>query len=133
MILEKIQRQAAANPQNRSRIIELEHHEQIWHPILDKLIDEKIDGFIKNPVIQYRFDKFIKNLIAQMIEEYHGEIPALIRERLDRFTDYELSMFVEGKISDDLQMIRINGSVCGAAVGMILYVVAQIIEKFIGG
>ena len=27
-------------------------------------------------------------------------------------------------------MIRINGSVCGAAVGMILYIVAQILEKF---
>ena len=83
---------------------------------------------MKNPVIQYRFDNFIKKLIAQMLEEYHGEIPALIRERLDKFTDYELTTFVEGKISDDLQMIRINGSVCGAAVGMLLYVIAQIIE-----
>ena len=128
VILEKIQRQAAANPQNRSRIIELERHEQIWHPILDKIIDEKVDEFMKNPVIQYRFDNFIKKLIAQMLEEYHGEIPALIRERLDKFTDYELTTFVEGKISDDLQMIRINGSVCGAAVGMLLYVIAQIIE-----
>ena len=129
VILEKIRRQTANNPY-ASRIIELEHHEQIWHPILDKLIDEKIDEFIKSPVIQYKFDKFIKNVIEKILEEYHGEIPKLIRERLDKFSDEELTAFVEGKVSDDLQMIRINGSVCGAAVGMLLYIVAQIIQHF---
>jgi len=129
VILEKISRQAAANP-NRSRIIELESHEQVWYPLLNKFIDEKINDFINGPVLQYKLDKLIKNFIADMLEKYHDEIPALIRERLDKFSDDELTKFVEGKVSDDLQMIRINGSVCGAAVGMILYIVAQILEKF---
>lgn len=131
VILEKIRRQAAANP-NISRIIELESHEQVWYPILNNLIDEKIDEFIKSPVLQYKFDKLVKNFIAQMLEEYHDAIPSMIRERLDQFTDDELTKFVEGKVSDDLQMIRINGSVCGAVVGMLLYIVAQILEKFFG-
>ena len=129
VILEKISRQTANNPY-ASRIIELESHEQIWHPILDKMIDEKIDEFIKSPVLQYKFDKFIKNVIEKILEDYHGEIPKLIRERLDKFSDDELTKFVEGKVSDDLQMIRINGSVCGAVVGMLLYIIAQIIQSF---
>lgn len=128
VILEKISRQAANNPY-AGRIIELESHEQIWTPILDRLVDEKIDEFIKSPVIQYKFDKFVKKFIAEMLEEYHDEIPNMIRERLDKFSDDELTEFVEGKVSDDLQMIRINGSVCGAVVGMLLYVVAQIIQN----
>ena len=131
VILEKIQRQAAANP-NRSRIIELESHEQVWYSLLNKFIDEKIDSFINGPVLQYKLDKLIKDFISDMLEKYHDEIPALIRERLDKFSDDELTKFVEGKVSDDLQMIRINGSVCGAAVGMLLYIVAQILEKFFG-
>ena len=130
VILAKISRQAANNP-NVSRIIELESQEQIWYPILNKLIDEKIDEFIESPVLQYKFDKLVKNFIAQMLEEYHDAIPTMIRERLDKFSDDELTEFVEGKVSDDLQMIRINGSVCGAAVGMLLYVVAQIIEHVV--
>ncbi|MBQ7477095.1 MAG: DUF445 domain-containing protein [Selenomonadaceae bacterium] len=133
VILEKIRRQAAANPKNRSRIIELERHEQIWHPILENIIDEKIDEFIRSPVLQYKFDKLVKKFVAQMLEQYHDEIPTMIRERLDKLNDEELTRFVEEKVSDDLQMIRINGSVCGAAVGMLLYVVAHIIEKVIGG
>ena len=131
VILEKIQRQAAANP-NRSRIIELESHEQVWYSLLNKFIDEKIDSFINGPVLQYKLDKLIKDFISDMLEKYHDEIPALIRERLDKFSDDELTKFVEGKVSDDLQMIRINGSVCGAAVGMLLYIIAQILEKFFG-
>ena len=133
VILEKIRRQALANPQNRSRIIEIERQEQIWHAMLENIIDEKIDEFIKSPVLQYNFDRIVKNFIAKMLERYHDEIPSMIRERLDRFNDEELTRFVEEKVSDDLQMIRINGSVCGAVVGMLLYVVAHIIEKVIAG
>ncbi len=132
VILEKISREKVEDP-TAGRIIELKRSEQIWYSILDNLIDEKIDEFIKSPVLQYKFDQFVKNFIAEMLEEYHGEIPNMIRERLDKFTDEELTEFVEGKVSDDLQMIRINGSVCGAAVGMMLYIVAQIIEHFISG
>ena len=127
VILEKISREKVEDP-TAGRIIEIKRSEQIWYSILDNLIDEKVDEFIKSPVLQYKFDQFVKNFIAEMLEEYHGEIPNMIRERLDKFSDEELTAFVEGKVSDDLQMIRINGSVCGAAVGMMLYVVAQIIE-----
>ena len=127
VILEKISREKVDDP-TAGRIIEIKRSEQIWYSILDNLIDEKVDEFIKSPVLQYKFDQFVKNFIAEMLEEYHGEIPNMIRERLDKFSDEELTAFVEGKVSDDLQMIRINGSVCGAAVGMMLYVVAQIIE-----
>ena len=127
VIWEKINRDKVKDP-TAGRIIELERSEQIWYSILDNLIDEKINEFIESPVLQYKFDQFVKNFIAEMLEEYHGEIPNMIRERLDKFTDDELTAFVEGKVSDDLQMIRINGSVCGAAVGMLLYIVAQIIE-----
>ena len=130
VILEKISREKVDDP-TAGRIIEIKSSEQIWYSILDKLIDEKIDEFIKSPVLQYKFDQFVKNFIAEMLEEYHGEIPNMIRERLDKFSDDELTAFVEGKVSDDLQMIRINGSVCGAAVGMMLYIVAQIIEHIL--
>ncbi|MBQ9487528.1 MAG: DUF445 family protein, partial [Selenomonadaceae bacterium] len=132
VIWEKINREKVADP-TAGRIIELEPNEQIWYAILDNMIDEKINEFIESPVLQYKFDQFVKNFIAEMLEEYHGEIPNMIRERLDKFTDDELTEFVEGKVSDDLQMIRINGSVCGAAVGMLLYIVAQIIERVISG
>ena len=127
-VLEKIQRQYAANPQH-GRIMKVEKVTPVWYSPLDKFIDEKIDEFIKSPVQQNKVDKLIKNFVENLLAQYHDQIPELIRERLEKLSDDELTEFVEGKVSDDLQMIRINGSVCGAAAGMFLYGVSLLVEK----
>ena len=129
--LDKISRQKAANPQH-SRVIKVERNDPIWRVPVEKLIDEKIDNFNKNPELREKFDRYAKNLIENILTEYHDYIPSLIRERMDAFSDEELTTFVEGKVSDDLQMIRINGAVCGAAAGMFLYLVSQLIEHIAG-
>ena len=127
-ILEKLRRQQAANPKI-TRIVEVERKPVIWRDAVDFLVDAKIDEFIHDENLQHKFDKLIKDFIEGLLEEYREQIPTMIRERLDKFSDDELTEFVEGHVADDLQMIRINGSVCGAMVGMFLYVVAQIIER----
>ena len=126
-ILEKLRRQQAANPKT-ARIVEVERKPVVWKEAVDYLVDAKIDEFIKDKNLQKKFDKIIKDFIAGLLDEYRGQIPAMIRERLDKFSDDELTEFVEGHVADDLQMIRINGSVCGAMVGMFLFIVAQFIE-----
>ncbi len=128
-ILEKIRRQQAANP--GAMVVEVERKEVVWKAAVDYLVDAKIDEFINSTAQQQRFDKLIKDFIAGLLDEYRGQIPLMIRERLDKFSDDELTEFVEGHVADDLQMIRINGSVCGALVGMFLFVVSQLIEHFV--
>lgn len=131
-ILEKLRRQQAANPKT-TLIVEVERKPVIWKDAVDYLVDAKIDEFINSESLQKKFDNLIKDFIEGLLEEYRGQIPTMIRERLDKFSDDELTEFVEGHVADDLQMIRINGSVCGAAVGMVLFVVAQIIERLVQG
>ena len=125
-VLEKIRRQQANNP--GAMIVEVERKEVVWKAAVDYLVDAKIDEFINSTAQQQHFDKLIKDFIAGLLDEYRGQIPLMIRERLDKFSDDELTEFVEGHVADDLQMIRINGSVCGALVGMFLFVVSQLIE-----
>ena len=128
-ILEKLRRQQAANPKV-SRIVEIERKPVIWRDAADFLVDMKIDEFKQNENFQKKFDALIKDFVENLLEEYREQIPLMIRERLDKFSDDELTEFVEGHVADDLQMIRINGSVCGAIVGMFLYIVSQVIENF---
>ena len=104
----------------------------IWRVEVDKLVDKKIDEFIKDTAAQKKFDMLVKNMLENLLNEYHGQIPAMIREKLDQLDDEKLTEFVESRVSDDLQMIRINGSVCGALAGMFLYVVSQIIAQILG-
>lgn len=107
-------------------------NDELLREEIDKFVDKKIDDFIKDDALQYRFDMLVKNLIEELLDEYRDQIPALIREKLDKLDDDKLTEFVESRVSDDLQMIRINGSVCGAIAGMFLYVVSQIIAQFVG-
>ena len=129
-ILEKLRRQQAANPKSKL-IVEIERKPVIWKDAADFLVDAKIDEFIADENLRLKFDKLIKDFIENLLEEYRGQIPQMIRERLDKFSDDELTEFVEGHVADDLQMIRINGSVCGAMVGMFLFIVSQVIEHLV--
>jgi uncharacterized membrane-anchored protein YjiN (DUF445 family) len=56
----------------------------------------------------------------------------LIQDRLNELSDVALVELVETKIADDLQMIRINGSLVGAVVGMVLYTVVFLAERMWG-
>ncbi|MBR0260588.1 MAG: DUF445 domain-containing protein [Selenomonadaceae bacterium] len=131
-VLEKLRRQQAANPKS-TLIVEVERKPVIWKEAVDYIVDAKIDEFIKDDKLQKNFDKLIKDFIENLLEEYRGQIPQMIRERLDKFSDDELTEFVEGHVADDLQMIRINGSICGGLVGMFLFIVSQIIEHVAQG
>ena len=117
---------ANANAQS-SRIIKLDKVKPVWQDAVDNLIDEKIDTFINSPILQDKFDRFIKNMLNSLITNYHDTIPMLIREKLDSLSDEQLVTFVEEKVADDLQMIRINGSICGGFVGVVLYIIAYFV------
>lgn len=107
---------------------ELDRNDLHWRAAIDKLVDDKIDGFINSPMQQDTFDRFVKNSIESILTDYHDTIPDLINERLNRLDDQQLTEFVESRVADDLQMIRINGAVCGACVGIGLYIISWLFK-----
>ncbi|SDZ79653.1 DUF445 domain-containing protein [Selenomonas ruminantium] len=103
-----------------------------WLPHVQAYVDGIIDKFIGSADWQAKFDRAVKEFLRAELTKHHGLIPGIIRERLDEFSDDELVTFVEDKVQDDLQMIRINGSVVGALVGMGLYVLITLTERMWG-
>ena len=103
-----------------------------WMDHINSFLDEKIMEFSRREDWQRAFDAAVKNFIREEVEKHHGLIPKLIKERLDDFSDDDLTTFVESKVADDLQMIRINGSVVGAVVGAGLYIVVWVAERMWG-
>lgn len=93
-----------------------------WLEILTKQIDKKIAGFAQNPKDREEFNSEMRKLISNWLDGYHGEIGKMVMDSLSQFTDKMLVEFIEDKIGNDLQMVRINGSVVGGFVGMILYI-----------
>lgn len=97
-----------------------------WQEYLCDLADRKINEFIRNDEWQKNADSFIKDWLRKELEKNHHVIISMIEDRLSQLTDEKLVEFVEPKVSDDLQMIRINGSIVGGLAGMALYVVTYI-------
>jgi uncharacterized membrane-anchored protein YjiN (DUF445 family) len=99
-----------------------------WQQRLDIQLDKVLDGFISNLGQQEKTDKVIKAALLTMIDRYHHQVGTLVRENLNAYTNDNLVEFIESKVGDDLQMIRINGSVVGGLVGMLLHLINLIVK-----
>lgn len=93
-----------------------EFHKEWLHPFLTKLMD-KLEG---SPERIEQAEGWIQNQAVQLIEKHYSKIGALVRENLNKLSNEELVMFIEGKVGRDLQWIRINGAICGFLVGVVL-------------
>lgn len=103
-----------------------------WREPLFLLLDAKMDEFIEKKSLQRRVDAMFKNLLESELHDHHAVITQMVKERLESFSDDELVAFVESRVDDDLQMIRINGSVVGAMAGMLLFLIAYLVERAVG-
>ena len=103
-----------------------------WLKPLRDFIDAQIDEFAKNVEWQGAFDRLAKNFLREEITKHHDAIKNLMRDKLADFSDDKLTEFVESRVAEDLQMIRINGSVVGGIVGMGLYALVYWLERLYG-
>lgn len=85
--------------------------------------DNLIADFKENPSQQQKVDRALKQLINQLVDKHHHQIGLTVKTALDKYSNEMLVEFVESKAGDDLQMIRINGSVVGGIVGMLIFLV----------
>lgn len=103
-----------------------------WLAEINRLADEKMQEFAARESMQRRYDTLVKQFMEKELRAHHDMITRMIRERLDEFSDDQLVEFVESRIEDEVQMIRINGSIVGSLVGMLLYMVVFFMERVYG-
>lgn len=96
-------------------------------------IEEYIQELTRNDVWQQKLNDRLLAFFGNMVDKHYAQIPALIGEYLQKLSDDELVALAESRVADDLQMIRINGSLVGALVGMALYVFTYFVNQVGGG
>lgn len=96
---------------------------------MDKAIDQWIERFKENPDQKAAFDEWVKNKIEAFVDQYHSHVSIIVKDRLGELSDELLVEFIETKVGDDLQMIRINGSLVGGLVGILLYFLTYWLER----
>lgn len=67
-----------------------------------------------------RADEWIQHQAAAFVERNHGAIGKLVKENADKLDNDSLIAMMEEHVGKDLQWIRVNGAVCGFAIGIVL-------------
>ena len=94
---------------------------KLTEALLSKL-ENRLEDFMINKEKQQVFNDSIKNLLEKIVERNHYKIGLIVKGKLDEISGEELSNMIEPIIGDDLQLIRINGSLVGGLVGVITYI-----------
>ncbi|SHJ22968.1 Uncharacterized membrane-anchored protein YjiN, DUF445 family [Clostridium cavendishii DSM 21758] len=89
--------------------------------LLGKL-ENNIESFKNDEEKQIKVNNTIKGLIEKLVEKNHHKIGLIVQEKLNEVSGEELSNMIEPIIGEDLQLIRVNGSLVGGLVGVITYI-----------
>jgi uncharacterized membrane-anchored protein YjiN (DUF445 family) len=81
----------------------------------DESLLEKIDGWLITAVLR-------------VVEQHRGEVGQLIAQTVSSWDPSETSRRIELLVGRDLQFIRINGTLVGGLVGLLIYTVTRIIR-----
>lgn len=101
---------------------------QKYGTYIEGVIHKLVDGFKNSPSQQAAVDKYIKDALTRLIEDNHAVIGQLVRQKLDSYPTEALVDMVEDKAGNDLQIIRINGSIIGGLVGVIVFLLTFWLE-----
>jgi uncharacterized membrane-anchored protein YjiN (DUF445 family) len=86
------------------------------------------EGLRLDPVLASRVEDAVEAGGRYIAEHFHGEIAAVVSGTISRWDAEETSRRLELLLGPDLQYIRINGTIVGAAAGLALYTIAQILR-----
>lgn len=84
-------------------------------------LDHGLENLRSNPELQRSLDMGVKSLLLSWVEEKHAFIGAMVKEKLESYSERELIELVKEKAGSDLQYIRLNGMLVGSAAGIVLH------------
>jgi uncharacterized membrane-anchored protein YjiN (DUF445 family) len=83
-------------------------------------------AMLDDPALLAKVDAWILDGVLHVIEQYRAEVGQFIADTVSRWDPEETSRKIELAVGRDLQFIRINGTIMGAFVGLILYLLGTL-------
>jgi uncharacterized membrane-anchored protein YjiN (DUF445 family) len=95
------------------------------HKWIGSQVDKLIADFKQDAGQQQELGHIVRQALLQLIDTHHAQIGTIVRERLGQLSNQALVAFIEERVGNDLQMIRINGSVVGGLAGMVIFLLTS--------
>jgi uncharacterized membrane-anchored protein YjiN (DUF445 family) len=94
-------------------------------------IQSELEKFAQRVVgerdLRDRLDGYVADLAAFAVNRYGTELTAVISHTINRWDGKETASRVELFVGRDLQFIRINGTIVGGLVGLVIHAVVVLI------
>ncbi len=90
---------------------------------LERAIGAIAERALGNETLLRDVDEAVERLVLGVVEQYRPEVSALIARTVEGWDATAASQKIEVQIGRDLQFIRINGTIVGGLVGLLLYLV----------
>jgi uncharacterized membrane-anchored protein YjiN (DUF445 family) len=81
---------------------------------------------LANETLLAELDAAVVDVVASVVEEYRQEVADLIAQTVAAWDPAATAQRIELAIGRDLQFIRINGTLVGGLVGLVLYTVSRL-------
>lgn len=82
---------------------------------------------VEDDGVRARLDAWTADTVVGLVERYGPELTSVISSTIQRWDAREASEKIELHVGRDLQFIRLNGTVVGALVGLVIHAVSQLL------
>lgn len=104
----------------------LENPNSGLHHYLNRNIQKLSESLQNDEDLKLRLNKWIRHFLYRMILKNSEEVQTLISKTVAGWEGKELSNKLELEVGKDLQFIRINGTLVGGLVGLVIYTVTEL-------
>lgn len=85
------------------------------------------EALLHSPEMQKQVNDWISDVVLYVVGHYRDEISAVISDTVKRWDAEATSQRIEIQVGRDLQFIRINGTMVGGMVGLLIHTVIQLL------
>lgn len=108
--------------------------EQSSDPNLDirkpaqQMLARLAEEILSDPALYEKVDRWLSAMVTHLIKTYGHEVENLISNTINNWDTDQITHKIEVEVGKDLQFIRINGTVIGGLVGLLIYTMSLLIK-----
>ena len=135
--IEEVVRRAAAHMREHldadaaRQVDAVEEHLPLLRSRLATIIEEEYDRGLQllqqDDELRHIVGRFLYDLIARSALHAQTLVGVVVESVLERLTDEQLNHLVYDKVEPDLLWIRMNGSIVGSGIGLLIFIALQIL------
>jgi uncharacterized membrane-anchored protein YjiN (DUF445 family) len=85
------------------------------------------ESLLQDDLFLSKINRWLEQIIHYFVQEYGHEAAQLISTTISKWDGDDAALKIESYVGKDLQYIRINGTLVGGLVGLIIYSVSLLL------